>query len=434
MNSSDRTLYEHSAYVDYSDWIKGREPVSIATNAGAPPLAFQNWRRFKEAFAPELVDRAVRETSAALGRRVQTCVDPFSGSGTTPLTCQFLGVFPTAIEVNPYLADLTEAKLTPVDPQTVARRLAEVLANGQAIDPVSFYRNGPSTFVEPGVGGRYLFSHDVASRLASLLNAILSIREEPIRRLFRVLLGAAALDVCNATVSGKGRRYRKNWQLRTVSPAELDLRFSSSVKSAMYDVVRFARRSSTGFHLIRGDAREHIRNVADVDLAVFSPPYLNSFDYTDVYNVELWALGYLRSSEDNLALRQATLRSHVQIKRDMSSLSDPPPIAHAVKQLRSVPKLWNPWIPDMIGAYFADIRLVMKSLWQLLPIDGRIYMIVGDSRYSGVRVPVIDGLTYLADELGYKVQSVEPIRLTRASHQQGGRVELQESLLILSAS
>ena len=33
------------------------------------------------------------------------------------------------------------------------------------------------------------------------------------------------------------------------------------------------------------------------DLAVFSPPYPNSFDYTDVYNVELWAMGYLRNSD-----------------------------------------------------------------------------------------------------------------------------------------
>ena len=267
--------------------------------------------------------------------------------------------------------------------------------------------------------------------MASLLEAILRIREKPIRRLFRVLLGTAALDVCNATVSGKGRRYRKNWQQRTVSPSDLDTGFSSAVKSAMYDVVRFARRRSMEFRLIRGDAREQLKTLDALDLAVFSPPYLNSFDYTDVYNIELWALGYLRASEDNWALRRSTLRSHVQIKRDMSSGSDTPSIARAVEQLRSAPKLWSPWIPDMIGAYFSDLRLVMNSLSHPIRKEGRIYIVVGDSRYSGVHIPVTDGLSHIAEELGYKVHSVEAVRLKRASHQQGGRAELQESLLIL---
>ena len=55
------------------------------------------------------------------------------------------------------------------------------------------------------------------------------------------------------------------------------------------------------------------------DLVVFSPPYPNSFDYTDIYNVELWALGYLGSSADNRKLRGETLRSHVQIRRAYES-------------------------------------------------------------------------------------------------------------------
>ena len=431
MSITDPSVHKRTPSVEYSEWNRGRETITIATNAGAPPLAFQNWRRFKEAFAPELVERAVREASVALGRAVRTCIDPFAGSGTTPLTCQFLGVFPIAIEVNPYLADLIEAKLTPVDPQLAARRLGEVLANRTEIDPTSYYRNGPSTFVEPGVDGRYLFSVEVASRLATLLEAILCIREEPIRRLFRVLLGSAVLGVCNATVSGKGRRYRKNWQLRNVSPRDLDSGLSSSVQSAMYDIVRFAQRRTMGFNLIRGDAREQLNTLNGVDLAVFSPPYLNSFDYTDVYNIELWALGYLRHSEDNWSLRRSTFRSHVQIKRDMSSVATPPMIARVVQQLRSAPKLWNPWIPDMIGAYFSDLRLVMKSLSHLFPNEGRIYIVVGDSRYSGIRIPVTEGLSHVAQELGYTVHSVEAIRLQRASHQQGGREELQESLLIL---
>ena len=59
----------------------------------------------------ELMARAVAESTIP----VQRCLDPFGGSGTTALACQFLGTEPITIEVNPFLADLIEAKLTDYD-------------------------------------------------------------------------------------------------------------------------------------------------------------------------------------------------------------------------------------------------------------------------------------------------------------------------------
>ena len=256
--------YANSQMCDHArflDWTKGRTPVSLGTNSGTDPLAFQNWRRFKEAFAPELVARAVSETSNAIGKHVRTCIDPFTGSGTTPLACQFLGVIPTAIEVNPYLADLTEAKLIPVNGQLVGMRLAEVLATSLSLDPILYFSEGPSTFVEPGKNGRYLFSYEVATRLANLLEAVMQVREAEVRRLLRVLLGTAALEVCNATVSGKGRRYRHNWEERIIQPSALDYHFAKAVESAVYDSTRFARRSSLEYKLIRGDARQELKKL-----------------------------------------------------------------------------------------------------------------------------------------------------------------------------
>jgi DNA modification methylase len=421
-------------HVHFNEWTGQRNPLALGTNAGAEPLAFQNWRRFKEAFAPELVARAVNETAAALGRPVRTCIDPFAGSGTTPLACQFLGISPIAIEVNPYLADLVEAKLTPIDGQLVGTRLAEVLATARSVDPVSYYSGAPPTFVQPGVKGRYLFSTEVAGRLCSVLEAVLRIGEEPVRRFLRVLLGTAALEVCNATVSGKGRRYRGKWEERSVGSADLDRHFAAAVEVAVFDATRYARRRSLEFNLIRGDARHAVKTVDEADLAIFSPPYPNSFDYTDVYNIELWALGYLRSSDQNVQLRHSTLRSHVQIKRDMSSRALTPLAANAVERLRSAPNLWSRAIPDMVGAYFDDLRSVMVELRRTLPDRGRVYMVVGDSRYSSVDIPVAAGLSEMAPELGYQVLGVEPFRSMRVSPQQGGRHELAESLIILGAA
>ena len=50
-------------YVSFDEWTQGREIASFGTNAGADELPFQSWRNFKEAYAPELVQRAVMESA-----------------------------------------------------------------------------------------------------------------------------------------------------------------------------------------------------------------------------------------------------------------------------------------------------------------------------------------------------------------------------------
>lgn len=58
-------------------------------------------------------------------------------------------------------------------------------------------------------------------------------------------------------------------------------------------------------------------------------------------------------------------------------------------------------------------------------------MVVGDSRYHGVQIPVADILIELAQHLGFEKVADEPFRSMRASPQQGGRQELIESLITL---
>jgi hypothetical protein len=239
--------------------------------------------------------------------------------------------------------------------------------------------------------------------------------------------------VSNVTVSGKGRRYRRGWEKRHVEPDVVDDLFREGVLSALYDLRRFGARRCRDFSVIRGDARSLASTVGSCDLAVFSPPYPNSFDYTDVYNVELWTLGYLNSRTSNSRLRNSTLRSHVQILRDMTAnKAATPTLARTVDALKSVQgDLWNPHIPDMVAAYTADMEIILGALSSNLRPGGRIYMVVGDSRYAGVNVPVATILVELAPSLNYQVLNLEPCRSMRVSPQQGGHYELPETLIVL---
>lgn len=419
--------------VTFDDWLSGRQPKHLSTNSGAMPIAFQSWRNFKEAFAPELVGQAYEETSRALNHSVRTCIDPFGGSGTTALACQFLGVVPTTIEVNPFLADLIEAKLSPYDIDHLLHDFHEVI-NSKSLEFLDPFPGAPLTFVEPGVAGRYIFSKPVASRIATLRKSIKSLASAANKRLMLVLLGAISLSISNVKVSGKGRRYRRGWETRQSTPDAVDNAFSEVVLRAIEEIKRYNRRSEKKYTIIRGDSRRAIPTNENYDLAVFSPPYPNSFDYTDVYNVELWVCGYLHSSADNRELRLSTLRSHVQVRRSFDSpvLSSRTLDCVRAELEAARPKLWDQDIPAMVSAYFADMNMVLTRLKKGLREGGRAYMVVGDSQYAGIMIPVTQILKELSLTADFEVIGEKPFRSMRVSPQQGGHKQLAETLLILS--
>src|SRR5258705_9591500 len=91
-----------------NEWLAGvDQSAPISSNRPALQIPFQRWFKFKEAFSPQFILQCVH----SLERFPSSCLDPFGGSGTTSLTCQLLGIKPTTIEVNPFLADLITSKL-----------------------------------------------------------------------------------------------------------------------------------------------------------------------------------------------------------------------------------------------------------------------------------------------------------------------------------
>ncbi|QCK85575.1 site-specific DNA-methyltransferase [Phreatobacter aquaticus] len=418
--------------VTFEEWIGGRNIVSFGTNAGADSLPFQRWRRFKEAFAPELVSYAFSQA----GRPVTSCLDPFGGSGTTALAAQFLGVHPITVEVNPYLADLIEAKLACYDVDVVAVDCAVAIgiADGFAKCAETYVESLPPTFVEPGLNGRWLFERPIAMRIGALLAAFDTLPDLKHRRLLRVLLGGILVDHSNVVVSGKGRRYRQGWRARRSTVADLDTAFAETVRSALADIQRFGRRMTTTSTVLHGDARTTIAGISEVDIVVCSPPYPNSFDYTDVYNIELWCLGYIANAEDNRALRLKTLSSHVQVSRPLIS---PPTssktLSVILERLQSKrDQLWDRRIPEMIGSYFSDLTRVLTECAKKVRPNGQMWVVVGDSQYASVLVPAATIISELAPSFGCCTVRYEPFRFMRASAQQGGRHDLQENLIVIS--
>jgi hypothetical protein len=145
-------------------------------------------------------------------------------------------------------------------------------------------------------------------------------------------------------------------------------------------------------------------------------------------------LGYLSSRAENTALRNETVRSHVQVKRDFS-VGDLP--SRELKRsygllCRHRSELWDNNIPEMVLAYFGDMQTILRQARKKLKRGGKAFLAVGNSKYAGVVVDTAAVLTEMAPSLGFNSCRTEAIRSMRASAQQGGRHELSESLIVLA--
>jgi hypothetical protein len=426
-----RAILKDAGGSSFAEWTGRRSAEARSTNAGADALPFQRWHRFKEAFSPELIADAVQSSPVPVRR----LADPFGGSGTSALAAQFLGIEPVTIEVNPFLADLIAAKLTSYRAPALLTALSRVArkATRSRARGASFSQMLPDTFIEPGLNDRWLFDLPVAAEIFRLRQAINEESDPTIVRLFRVLLGGLIVGFSNAVVSGKGRRYRESWQRRRVDPKCVIPTFSNAVAAAIVEVTACARRPVRTATVIQGDSRALFAGVGPVDQIVCSPPYPNSFDYTDVYNMELWMLGYLESSQGNASLRRSTLSSHVQISREFDAAPRTLTLDKALRALNRVTDdLWDARIPAMVGAYFSDLQKLLQVSAQLLPPKGQAWFVVGDSQYANVQVQVAKVLTELAPAAGLRVERIAPFRSMRVSPQQSGRHMLSEDLVVFS--
>lgn len=427
----DLDILEVTSNTAFSRWISSWESPAPTTNQNTNELGFQRWFKFKEAFAPSFV----KDVIESLPYRPETILDPFGGSGTTAVTSQFLGLRPMVIEVNPFLADLIEAKLSTIDLRYFLLLRENIERQAKQLRNCSLERGYslPPSFIEPGVRGRYIYSEETAREIFAIRQAIEGVKEPEYRRIFTVALASILVEASNCYVNGKGRRYRRGWQTRVV-PSVLPS-FHEACSRISEDLAIAICRPIAEYSLYRGDCRQQLKALQDpFDFCLFSPPYPNSFDYTDVYNIELWMLGYLKSPEENIALRRSTLRSHVQVSasREERHIASKKFESVFKKLAKARDLLWDKRIPEMVRDYFADLADVLELLCSHTDKGKYVGMVVGDSQYRDIHIDVAKILAEMAPSLGYKVESRKRVRSMRSSAQQGGNLKLAESLILFS--
>lgn len=391
------------------------------------------WYEFKEGFSSTLVERAIRETKIDSRSACFTVLDPFSGSGTSPLTALQSGCNAVGYEVNPFMSFVGKTKCQQCAKTTdnYTKELDYIL--GQRPFRLKSPLEGVSTFTGSEEKGKWLFNLDVLRTYEALYQHI-SHSED--RDFFLLALIASTMQCCNAKKDGKCLRYLKDWKVLNYTGANLRETFKKNALRMISDLERSPLSKGTR-DIKQGDTRKLLQTseCESADLIIFSPPYLNSFDYSDIYRPELFLGKFIKDNNELMQLRKKTLRSHVQCKWDSKDSSTSPWVTGIVQKLNDKQDtLWNINIPQMVSSYFYDMEEVLKQSYRIAKRNSQLWFVVSTSAYSGVEIPVDLILADIATAQGWELDSVNALRKLRTSSQcineNQQKVRLRESLII----
>lgn len=391
------------------------------------------WYEFKEGFSSTLVERAIRETRKSAKSDSFTVLDPFSGSGTSPLTALQSRCNAVGYEVNPFMSFVGKTKCQRRNKSinTYTQELKQILAKPpfRLKSPLE----GVSTFTDAGKSKKWLFNLDVLRAYEALYQHISLSSDSDF---FLLALITSAMQCCNAKKDGKCLRYFKNWETLNYTGTTLREIFHRNAMQMISDLEKNPLLEGTR-DIIQGDTRELLKmsEQESADLIIFSPPYLNSFDYSDIYRPELFLGRFVKDNEELMQLRKKTLRSHVQCRWDRHDNSTSPWVSGIVEQLIAKQEtLWNVNIPYMVSAYFYDMEEVLKQSYRIAKHNSQLWLVVSTSAYSGVEIPVDLILADIATTCGWELDSVNALRKLRTSSQyvdeNKQKIRLRESLII----
>ena len=368
-----------------------RDPGTYFTFEASKSLPFHRWFYYKEAFSPPVVDYFLEYFSSQ-----GPVFDPFSGIGTTPLSCKASGLRSTAIDISPLAVFASRTKCTDYSKEDV-----EAAKN----EPKAFFKNRQ----EPGFSWdfelfspRKFFSKRNYNDICFIREKIEGMENEKVGSLFLLALLSILPQSGFFIKDGGVLRLEKS---KSAIPAKNA--FKKKAKQMLEDI-ETSPISGPEQEIFLADARSF--SPPPHEVFITSPPYLNNIDYSKVYGLELSLLSMEKNAP--LQMRREALRSF--ITKD-ARRSEPPEEAGEVA--RRIP---------VAGEYFSDMEKVLQNLYESTEKGGAL--IVGNAVLQGEHIEVDRILGEIGNRMGFEYEI--PLWMERIADVKPAKLKVRESAVV----
>lgn len=371
---------------------------------------FQRWYRYKEGFSVELVEQLIKEYSRHKEGRI---LDPFLGSGSTLLAANDMGYSGVGFEVNPFSFFLAKCKLEHYTKEIIEQfkeKYEEILREAEKAD---------NEYVLPklSISGK-VFGQEIEKYYMNLGMLIDNSKaDERIVNLLKLGWLACLEALCNYRKAGNGLKIRKYVKPRIITVDDARVMLLEEYQNIYIDLLKSKSAGDAALY------NESCLNMSKrikantIEGIIFSPPYANCFDYTEIYKLELWFGKFVSEYSDLKKLRNASLHSHLNGNLNLEAESKSETLEELLSELQKK-ELWDKKIPKMLQLYYDDMFKVLEESYKVLDDKGFCCIVVGNSAYGGMVFPADLILAEYAEKTGFKVDKIEVDRYIITSSQQ----------------
>lgn len=403
------------------------KPLQATFNGGkGEPL--HHWYPYLEGYSPEFV-KQILKIFAPSAKRI---LDPFAGTGTTPITVAQLGLLGFYSELNPLLQFLIEAKVS-------ALTLGEKTRSNTLVG-LEKIRTNLSTIIESAridwdlnysykkVFGKSDFfdepTYKSILRIRGLIDEIAC--SDSLAAKFLTIAVLASLVPASKLIRRGDLRFKNENELRKQTISLVD-----SIKNNLFTIIKDIGNlpliSEIPLLLTENSKDLGKIPITEIDAVVTSPPYLNGTNYFRNTKVELWFLRCLNLENDLAKFRFKAVTAGINdVTVKKISYDIEPDVQKLVETLGQ--NSYDKRIPQMVANYFTDMKTVFSAIKEHLNKDAILAVDIGDSSYGGVHVPTDKVLISLFNSLGFELKNDITLRkrLSRNSS------PLRQALLVFS--
>jgi hypothetical protein len=386
--------------------------VNFSENAETP---YHKWLRYREGFAGRLIEEIISMSGA---KKKEMILDPFSGSGTTPVVAVLNGYNGLGVDVNPMSAFITSAK-------TETYTLIDVDLAYDLIKRVPDNENDHNTDQYSDV--KKYFNENLYNGLVNIKMFIDTIESDKVRQLFLAAYVCIIEDCSNRRRDGNGlkivktkvKNAREEFCLK-LNGILSDIQLIKPVKGVNgYGI------ADTAYNLYQIFCNMNQSGEIKAGAIIFSPPYPNSFDYFESYKLELVMGGFVKNINDIGRLRKKAVRSFISVAPQDRCDEIVDGIAKEIENAIPIKEKENGKkdtrtrkVPNMLKGYFYDMQEIIRQCAMCLEVGRKTYIVVDQSAYLGKIVPTDLLLAYLAESVGFRVGRIISCRNAKTSAQQ----------------
>lgn len=363
------------------------------------------WLRLTPAYSLKIV----QEQLAKLPHN-SVVLEPFSGSGTTPLVAQEYGITCQAREINPFLVWFGNTKLDDYS----GNEAQEFVSITREVIKASSDKL-PNNYWTPNLFQIEKWWNLPTLQALSALKHHINKYNGKIRNLLDVAFCRVMISSSNAAFNHQSMSFKAVPEYTMGQERAL---FDSVLAAFEFEAAFICdtlRPMSRTARIYEGDSTKPFDNFEPADLIITSPPYANRMSYIREMRPYMYWLGFLDSGAAAGELDWKTTGGtwgSASTKLKSWAPTDNAPIDSELNAVceKILTGKSGEILSPYVRKYFHDMWSHFKSISPVVKKGGRLCYIVGNSTFSGYEVPTHEWYADMMKALGFSDVYIDTIR------------------------